>query len=72
MSHGSKGGRKSPVDRSNNAAEFPATRVPNVIKREHLSTNEDRPKTGKTNSKSGAYSKSGSIKPGASKSGYGK
>lgn len=54
-----KGGRKSPVDRSNNEAEFPATRVPNVIKREILETGaEDRYKAGKTNKKDGAYKSS--------------
>ena len=59
MAHDSKsGGRKSPVDRSANEAEFPATRVPNVIKREHLETGEARVKVGKTNKKDGA-SKSG-------------
>ena len=49
-----KGGRKSPVDRSSHEAEFPATRVPNVIKREQLETNESRPKPGKSNHKKGA------------------
>lgn len=56
MSHDSKNaGRKSPVDRSNNVAEFPATRVPNVIKKEQLTTGEQRTKPGKTNKKTGAY-----------------
>ncbi len=47
----SKGGRKSPIDRSGNAAEFPATRVPNVVKREHLETGESRVKVGKSSNK---------------------
>ena len=52
MAHDSKsGGRKSPVDRSNDAAEFPATRVPNVIKREQLETGEARAKVGKSSNK---------------------
>ena len=56
MSHDSKkGGRKSPVDRSNNAAEFPYKRVPNVIRKEQLTTGEQRAKPGKTNKKNGAY-----------------
>ena len=50
-----KGGRKSPVDRSDNAAEFPATRVPNVIKREQLETGDARAKVGKTNHKKSSY-----------------
>ena len=58
MAENSKGGRKSPVDRSSNEAEFPATRVPNVVKREMLETGEARDKVGKTNKKDGA-SKSG-------------
>ena len=56
MSHDKKGGRKSPIDRSNDAAEFPATRVPNVIKKEQLETGEARVKPGKTNKKNGAQS----------------
>ena len=56
MAHDSKNaGRKSPVDRSNNATEFPYTRVPNVIKKEQLTTGEQRAKPGKTNHKKGAY-----------------
>ena len=57
MSHDSKkSGRKSPVDRSNNEADFPATRVPNVIKREQLDyAGSDRAKVGKSNHKKGAY-----------------
>ena len=51
MSHSKKGGRKRPVDRSNNAAAFPATRVPNVIKREQLTTGEQRAKVGKKGKK---------------------
>ena len=54
MADGSKGGRKSPVDRSNNVAEFPATRVPNVIKREQLETGEQRAKVGKSSNNKGA------------------
>ena len=54
MAHDKKGGRKSPVDRSNNEAAFPATRVPNVIKREQLTTGESRAKVGKRNHKKGA------------------
>jgi hypothetical protein len=53
MADGSKGGRKSPVDRSNNEAEFPATRVPNVIKKEQLTTGEQRAKIGKSGKKGG-------------------
>lgn len=57
MSDSKKGGRKSPVDRSNNEADFPATRVPNVIKREVLDfAGGDRAKVGKTNTKKGAQS----------------
>jgi hypothetical protein len=59
MSHDKKGGRKSPVDRSNNDPGVPYTRVPNVIKREQLTTGEQRAKPGKTNHKSGAQSKGG-------------
>jgi len=55
MSDSKKGGRKSPVDRSNNEADFPATRVPNVIKREVLETGESKDRIGKSNKKSGAY-----------------
>jgi hypothetical protein len=54
MSHDKKGGRKSPIDRSNNEAEFPATRVPNVIKREQLETGESKDRVGKSNNKKGA------------------
>ena len=46
-----KGGRKSPVDRSNEAAEFPMSRVPNVIKKEQLTTGEQREKVGKSGKK---------------------
>ena len=46
-----KAGRKGPVDRSDNAAEFPATRVPNVIKREHLETGESKDRVGKSTAK---------------------
>ena len=50
-----KGGRKSPVDRSNNEADFPATRVPNVIKREQLDhAGGDRAKVGKSSNKKGS------------------
>ena len=56
MAENSKGGRKSPVDRSDNAAEFPATRVPNVVKREILETGESKDRIGKSNKKSGAKS----------------
>ena len=55
MGDSKKGGRKSPVDRSNNEAAFPATRVPNVIRKEQLTTGEQRAKPGKTNKKNGAY-----------------
>ena len=56
MSDSKNSGRKSPVDRSNNEAAFPATRVPNVIKREQLTTGEQRVKPGKTNKKNGTKS----------------
>lgn len=56
MGDSKNSGRKSPVDRSNDAAEFPATRVPNVIKKEQLETGEARAKVGKSNKKSGAQS----------------
>jgi hypothetical protein len=59
MSDSKNSGRKSPVDRSNNAAEVPYKRVPNVIKREQLETGEHRVKPGKTNKKSGAQNKGG-------------
>tara|TARA_R100000458_G_C8233387_1_gene214435 strand:+ start:872 stop:1042 length:171 start_codon:yes stop_codon:yes gene_type:complete len=56
MAHDSKNaGRKSPVDRSNNDPGVPYTRVPNVIKKEQLTTGEQRAKPGKTNHKKGAY-----------------
>ena len=51
MAEGKKSGRKGPVDRSDNAAEFPATRVPNVIKKEVLETGEQRAKIGKSGKK---------------------
>ena len=51
MADAKKSGRKSPVDRSNNEAAFPATRVPNVIKREQLETGEQRAKVGKSGKK---------------------
>jgi len=54
MADSKNSGRKSPVDRSSNAAEFPATRVPNVIKREQLETGEQRAKVGKSSNKKGA------------------
>ena len=51
MSDSKKAGRKSPVDRSDNAAEFPATRVPNVIKREQLETGESKDRIAKSGKK---------------------
>ena len=54
MSDSKKSGRKSPIDRSDNAAEFPATRVPNVMKKEILETGEDRIKVGKSSNKKGS------------------
>tara|TARA_R100000900_G_C3290541_1_gene155666 strand:+ start:423 stop:596 length:174 start_codon:yes stop_codon:yes gene_type:complete len=57
MADGSKsGGRKSPVDRSDSAAEFPSTVVKNVDKGEHLETKEQRPSIGKSG-KGGGYGK---------------
>lgn len=41
-------GRKSPIDRSSNAADFPSTTVKNVNAGEHLETKEQRPSIGKT------------------------
>lgn len=51
MAESKKGGRKSPIDRSSNAAEFPMSRVPNVIKKEQLTTGEQRDKAGKSGKK---------------------
>ena len=52
MAHDSKkGGRKSPVDRSDQAADFPSTAVKNVQKGEQLDPGEQRAKIGKTSSK---------------------
>ena len=52
MSDSKKSGRKSPVDRSGNAAEFPSTRVNNVTsKPDKLDTGEQRAKIGKQGKK---------------------
>jgi len=52
MSDSKNSGRKSPVDRSNNEAEFPSTPVKNVVNQEILETGEARAKVGKSGSKS--------------------
>ena len=59
MGDSKKGGRKSPVNRSSNDPGFPYKRVPNVIRKEQLTTGEQRDKPGKTNKKYGAQSKGG-------------
>ena len=51
MADSKNSGRKSPVDRSNDAADFPSKRIPNVIKREQLTTGEQRAKVGKSGKK---------------------
>ena len=55
MADSKNSGRNRAVYRSNNAAEFPYKRVPNVIRKEQLTTGEQRVKPGKTNKKNGAY-----------------
>ena len=52
MAEASKSGRKGPVDRSDNAAEFPMSRVPNVVKKEQLETGENKDRIGKSSKKS--------------------
>tara|TARA_R110002020_G_scaffold391723_1_gene602118 strand:- start:461 stop:619 length:159 start_codon:yes stop_codon:yes gene_type:complete len=52
MSDAKKSGRKGPVDRSSNAAEFPSTVVKNVKAGEHLETGEQKLRVGKSSKKS--------------------
>ena len=51
MAEGKSGGRKSPVDRSDKAADFPSTVVKNVQKGEQLDPGGREAKVGKTGSK---------------------
>ena len=52
MADTKKSGRKSPVDRSSNAAEFPTTVVKNVKGEAPISTGEQRARVGKSSKKS--------------------